>query len=65
MTLRDAWQIFKNHAHGLSYRRKVVGDYAFTNRRHQIIRMVSAKGGKVQVYRDGVGRYEVMGGKTK
>jgi hypothetical protein len=52
-------QSFFDHAKSKGYTTKVVGDYAFENKKGNIIRLVSGKGEVVTVWEQGVGRYEI------
>ena len=57
-----AWQTFKALAFKKGFKEKVVGDEAFSKARRpdsKIIKLLGARNGKIQVYEEGVGRYEV------
>jgi hypothetical protein len=58
----DGWKKFKEYAAMKGYTEKVVGDDAFTKKRNpqsSIMRLISVKKGKLTIYEDGKGRYEI------
>jgi hypothetical protein len=50
---------FLEHARALGFGRKVIGDNAYTNKHGQQIKLLGARGGKLQIHQEGRGRYEV------
>lgn len=58
----NAFITFSKIAHSKGYHEKVVGDDAYTKTRKPnspMIKLISAKNGKLQIYETGKGRYEV------
>jgi hypothetical protein len=60
---KDIEIAFLNHAKSKGYKYKVVGDNAYSKKQNDpqadIIKMLSAKNNKIQIFETGVGRYEI------
>ena len=59
---KHAWMIFREFSRERGYIEKVSGDDAYTKHRtphSPMIKLLSAKNGRIQVFETGKGRYEV------
>jgi hypothetical protein len=63
MTGKQAEVKFRDYARSKGYGEKIVGDNAYSKTRSPqspMIRLIGAKGGKLQIYETTKGRYEIQ-----
>ena len=60
LTGKEAWIKFKEYAFSKGYTEKVIGDLAFSNKSGKIVRLRSAKNGKVEVYEEVKNTYCIL-----
>ena len=59
LTYKEGWKLFKEYAIGSRFNQKIVGDEAFINKKGEVIRLKSIKNGRVRVYIQGMGTFNI------